>query len=92
MLSKVHERVIHDNIYRVDKKNVSKFQLRYLRHYALLLAEISHSSTNIMLPSFTVNYTIVALLIFPLHQKQNTKSKTAMPHSPDAMAPDSDTE
>jgi hypothetical protein len=31
-------------------------------------------------------HTIVAL-IFPQHQKQNTKSKTAMPHSPDAMAP-----
>jgi hypothetical protein len=29
-------------IYRVDKKNVSKFQLRYLRKYALILAEIYH--------------------------------------------------
>jgi hypothetical protein len=35
---------------------------------------------------------IVALLIFPQHQKQNTKSKTAMPHSPYAMAPGKDTE
>jgi hypothetical protein len=35
-----------------------------------------------MLSSFTVDYTIVALLMFPQHQKQNTKSKTAMPHSP----------
>jgi hypothetical protein len=26
------------------QKNVSKFQLRYLRKYALLLAEISHSN------------------------------------------------
>jgi hypothetical protein len=37
-----------------------------------------------MLSSFTVNYRIVALLIFPQHQKQNTKSKSAMPHTPDA--------
>jgi hypothetical protein len=34
------------NIYRVDKKNVSTFQLRYLRNYALFLAEISHSITK----------------------------------------------
>jgi hypothetical protein len=40
-----------------------------------------------MLSSFTVNHRIVALLIFPQLQKQNTKSKTAMLHSPDAMAP-----
>jgi hypothetical protein len=45
-----------------------------------------------MLSSFTVNFTIVTLLTFPQHQKQNTKSKTAMPHSPDAMAPGKDTE
>jgi hypothetical protein len=44
-----------------------------------------------MLSSFTVNYTIVALPIFPQHQKQNTKLKTAMLHSPDAMAPGKDT-
>jgi hypothetical protein len=47
-----------------------------------------------MLSSFTVNY-IVALQIFPSIKKQNTKSKTVMPHSPDAMgrmAPGKDTE
>jgi hypothetical protein len=38
------------------------------------------------------SFTIVTLLIFPQHQKQNTKSKIAMPHCPDAMAPDKDTE
>jgi hypothetical protein len=47
----------------------------------------------IILSSFTVNYTLVAILIiFPQHQKQNTKSKTAMPHTPDAMAPGKGTE
>jgi hypothetical protein len=46
----------------------------------------------IMLSSFTVTHTIVALPVFPQHQKQNTKSKTAMPPSPDAMAPGKDTE
>jgi hypothetical protein len=45
-----------------------------------------------MLYSFTVNYTIVALPISPQHQKLNTKLKTAMPHSPDAMVPGKDTE
>jgi hypothetical protein len=38
----------------------------------------------IILSSFTVNYTI-SLLILPHYQKQNTKSKTVIPHSPDAM-------
>jgi hypothetical protein len=44
----------------------------------------------VMLSSFTVNYTIVALQIFLRHRKQNPKSKSAMPHSPDAMAPGKD--
>jgi hypothetical protein len=35
-----------------------------------------------MLSSFTVTYTIVALLIFPQPQKQNTKTKTAMLYRP----------
>jgi hypothetical protein len=46
----------------------------------------------IMLSSFTVNYTFLALLMFPQHQKQNMKSKTAMLHSRDTMAPGNDTE
>jgi hypothetical protein len=46
----------------VDKKNVSKLKLQYLKNYALYLFEISHTITNMMLTSFHVNYMIVALL------------------------------
>jgi hypothetical protein len=63
-------------IYRVDKKNDISATVRYY---------------CIMLSSFTVNYRIVASPIVLQHQKQNTNSKTAMPHTPDAMAPGKDT-
>jgi hypothetical protein len=54
------------HIYRVDKKNVSKFQLRYLRNYALLLAEIS------------CNITIVHHVVF-IHGKLYDCSFTNIP-------------
>jgi hypothetical protein len=65
------------------KKNMSKFQLRYLKNYALLLADISHLLHHVVFIHCKLYNCSFAN--FP------TAAKTAMPHSLDAMTPGKDT-
>jgi hypothetical protein len=74
----------------VDKKKRVNISTAISQTLCIIIGRNFSQYYYIML-SF-VNYTIVALPIFPQHQKQNRKSKTAMPHSPDAMDPGKDTE
>jgi hypothetical protein len=93
-LHRAHNVLPHRIVISGGEKKCVKILTAVSQKVCIIIGRNFSQYYYIMLSSFTANHTIVVLLISYSIKNKTQKSKTSMPHSPDAMsmAPGKDTE